>query len=87
MLLVRLHHAEIVSGEENHSRRETATLLKNTVEGDTQQAEERTDSQHSVGRKGSVPLSPWKLGVLLLLRQQKETVAVGSGRESHRRAD
>ena len=46
-----------------------------------------TDRQHSVGWKGSVPLSPWKLGVLLLLRQQKETVAVGSGRESHRRAD
>ena len=53
MLLVHLHHAEIVSGEENHSRRETAALLKNTVEGDTQQAEERTDSTAWEGRARS----------------------------------
>lgn len=53
MLLVRLHHAEIVSGEENHSRRETDALLTNTVEGDTQQVEEWMDSLGGRAWEGS----------------------------------
>lgn len=52
-LLVHLHHAEIVSGEENQSRRETDALLKNTVEGDTQQVEERMDSLGGTAWEGS----------------------------------
>ena len=83
---MRLHHAEIVPGEENHSRRETDALLKSTVEGDTQQVEERMDSQRSMGRTRSVPLSPWKSGVLV---QAAAAGDRGSGkwREAQRRAD
>ena len=55
MLVVYLHHAEIVSGEENQSRHETGTLLKNTEEGGTEQGAhplkvcpQRTPNMHPI---------------------------------------
>ena len=83
MLVVYLHHAEIVSGEENQSRRETGTLLKNTEEGGTEQGG-GTDGpswRHRGRRKRLVPLSPWKSGVLVQMAVEGDRGSGKGGRE------